>query len=466
MNNPPSNSIDAKHLISRRISRPYDYMRGGMSHLLRLFTVISGAGETPVVVQINHDGEEKQFSFEEIVSMVWTLVKRDQEAASAPVAAAGAGLWFNAGNAAVVILEDFMHDGQRQAAANAAAGDGVDLHIINNPVCASIAYALDKKPSADEERNVLVYNHGGDDLTVAVLTIEEGGVFSMRSAARETQLNGDKFTNRLLNHFAAEFNRKHKKDLTAASLRRLRAACERAKRALSWKTQTTIEIDSLYEGIDFYGSITRSVFESLTMDLLLRSQDIVEECSERAHVSGVRRLADMVLVGGTSKIPKLQKLLADLVGGENIRKNIDPVKAIAFGAHLLCKDTQLNRVAKIRFLDFMHSNIGIKIGAGGGAGAVEVLIAEKTVIPAKTVRFLTTCFEAQSDMQIRLYHGTRVPMDTSNSSKITERNWRIPVAPQGTPRVKLRIEIEYLTLSVWIMDNLVFETTNLWGAPR
>ncbi|EYU24580.1 hypothetical protein MIMGU_mgv1a0080881mg, partial [Erythranthe guttata] len=195
MNNPPINSIDAKYLISRRISRPYDYMRGGMSHLLRLFTVISGAGETPVVVQINHDGEEKQLSFEEIVSMVWTLVKRDQEAASAPVAAAGAGLWFNAGNAAVVILEDFMHDGQRQAAANAAAGDGVDLHIINNPVCASIAYALDKKPSADEERNVLVYNHGGDDLTVAVLTIEEGGVFSMRSAARETQLTGDKFTN-------------------------------------------------------------------------------------------------------------------------------------------------------------------------------------------------------------------------------------------------------------------------------
>ncbi|XP_012854109.1 PREDICTED: heat shock 70 kDa protein-like [Erythranthe guttata] len=289
----------------------------------------------------------------------------------------------------------------------AAAGDGVDLHIINNPVCASIAYALDKKPSEDEERNVMVYNHGGDDLSVAVLTVEEGGVFSMRSAARETQLAGDEFTNRLLNHFAAEFSRKHNKDLStaAASLRRLREACERVKRALSSKTKTTIEINSLYEGIDFYGSITR------------------------------------VLVGGTLKIPKLQKLLADLVGGTNIRKNIDPVKAISFGAHL-CKDTQLNRVAKIRLLDFMHANIGIKTGGGG---SVEVLIPEKT---------------------IRLFHGSRVPMDTNNSSKITERNWRIPVAPQGTARVKLRIEIDYLTLSVFIMDNLIFKTTNLCGAPR
>ncbi|XP_012831613.1 PREDICTED: heat shock 70 kDa protein-like [Erythranthe guttata] len=198
------------------------------------------------------------------------------------------------------------------------------------------------------------------------------------------------------------------------------------------------------------------------MDLLLKSQDVVEKCSECAHISGIRRLAEIVLVGGTLKIPKLQKLLADLVGGTNIRKNIDPVKAISFGAHL-CKDTQLNRVAKIRLLDFMHANIGIKTRGGG---SVEVLIPEKTVIPAKTEQFLTTCFDSQSNMQIRLFHGSRVPMDTNNSSKITERNWRIPVAPQGTARVKLRIEIDYLTLSVFIMDNLIFETTNLCGAPR
>ncbi|EYU23327.1 hypothetical protein MIMGU_mgv11b023464mg [Erythranthe guttata] len=264
----------------------------------------------------------------------------------------------------------------------AAAGDGVDLHIINNPVCASIAYALDKKPSEDEERNVMVYNHGGDDLSVAVLTVEEGGVFSMRSAARETQLAGDEFTNRLLNHFAAEFSRKHNKDLStaAASLRRLREACERVKRALSSKTKTTIEINSLYEGIDFYGSITRGI--------RVPHYGFAPKKSGRSQkVFGTR--------------PYFRRTTS--CRNSSCRRNLENTEA------------------------------------------------------AETIGG----FSRQLNMQIRLFHGSRVPMDTNNSSKITERNWRIPVAPQGTARVKLRIEIDYLTLSVFIMDNLIFKTTNL-----
>ncbi|XP_012852614.1 PREDICTED: probable mediator of RNA polymerase II transcription subunit 37c [Erythranthe guttata] len=404
MNNPPNNSIDAKHLISRRISRPYDYLRGGMSHLLRLFTVISGAGETPVIVQIQHDGEAKQFSFEEIVStVVWIIVKEAREPAAA---AAG----FTAGND-VVVLEDFMNDSQRQAVVNAAKSAGIDaaaLRFVNNPVCAALAYNLDTEASENGENgetqlNVLVYNHGGDDLSVSLFSIEEGGVFRMRAAARNANFAGEEFTNRLLDHLMEKFNRKHNKDLTTAtaSLRRLREACERAKRVLSSETRTTIEIDSLYEGIDFYCSISRDVFVILTIDLLVRSMNAAVECLAYACALSVADCAHVaVLVGGTSKIPMVHRLLQGLrLGPKDIRKSIDPVEVIGRGAHVYREDdVQFERVARMWFLDFTRENIGIATGVGD---SVAVLIPKNTSVPLRREWIVTTRSDNQPSLQIR-----------------------------------------------------------------
>ncbi|EYU24578.1 hypothetical protein MIMGU_mgv1a004431mg [Erythranthe guttata] len=431
MNNPPNNSIDAKHLISRRISRPYDYLRGGMSHLLRLFTVISGAGETPVIVQIQHDGEAKQFSFEEIVStVVWIIVKEAREPAAA---AAG----FTAGND-VVVLEDFMNDSQRQAVVNAAKSAGIDaaaLRFVNNPVCAALAYNLDTEASENGENgetqlNVLVYNHGGDDLSVSLFSIEEGGVFRMRAAARNANFAGEEFTNRLLDHLMEKFNRKHNKDLTTAtaSLRRLREACERAKRVLSSETRTTIEIDSLYEGIDFYCSISRDVFVILTIDLLVRSMNAA--ITDKSHVH------EVVLIGGTSKIPKLQQLLQDFFDGKYLRMSIDPYLAVS------------QRVASVRvgFLDFTRMDIGIETG---DAGLITVLIPKNTTIPATKERILfRTDSNSQSTMKIHVFRGVI-------------KEILIPPAPRGVVQFKLRIKIDvYGTLSVWISDRIVMEMKN------
>ncbi|KAL7114333.1 hypothetical protein ACP275_04G114400 [Erythranthe tilingii] len=420
MNPHQNNAIDFKRLIHRRISRPY-YQSGGMN--LRLFKVISGAGERPVV-QIQYSGEDKQFSFEEIATMVWASYKRDREA----------GLGFSVIRNAVAPFEDYFNISHLRATVKTANSAG--LHVVGfsfNPVSAARAYNLDNNGRS----NVLVYNHGGYALDVSLLVIVEEG-FSMISVARDTNLGGEDFTNRLLNYFAAEFTRKYNKDLTAAaaSLRRLRAACERAKRVLSTETQATIQIDSLYDGVDFYGSITRNVFESLNMDLFLKGKDTVERCLTVAKIRDKNRVHEVVLIGGTSKIPKLQQLLQDFFDGKYLRMSIDPYLVVR------------QRVAsvRVRFLDFTRMDIGIETG---DAGLITVLIPKNTTIPATKERiFFRTDSNSQSTMKIHVFRGVI-------------KEILIPPAPRGAVQFKLRIEIDvYGTLSVWISDRIVMEMKN------
>lgn len=232
---------------------------------------------------------------------------------------------------AVVTVPAYFNDSQRQATKDAGIIAGLNvLRIINEPTAAAIAYGLDKQVEA--EKNVLIFDLGGGTFDVSLLTIE-GGIFEVKATAGDTHLGGEDFDSRLVNHFAAEFKRKHKKDLTpnARAMRRLRTACERAKRTLSSAAQTSIEIDSLYEGVDFYTSITRARFEELCGDLFRSTLDPVEKVLRDSKIDK-SNVHEIVLVGGSTRIPKIIKLVSDFFNGKEPNKSINPDEAVAYGA--------------------------------------------------------------------------------------------------------------------------------------
>ncbi|KAJ8476723.1 hypothetical protein OPV22_020450 [Ensete ventricosum] len=283
--NPTNTVFDAKRLIGRRFSDPS--VQSDMK--LWPFKVIAGPGDKPMIV-VQHKGEEKQFAPEEISSMVLTKMKEIAEAyLGKPV------------KNAVVTVPAYFNDSQRQATKDAGVIAGLNvMRMINEPTAAAIAYGLDKKAGGSSgEKNVLIFDLGGGTFDVSLLTIEEG-IFEVKATAGDTHLGGEDFDNRLVNHFVQEFRRKHKKDISGnpRALRRLRTSCERAKRTLSSTAQTTIEIDSLYEGIDFYSTITRARFEELNMDLFRKCMEPVEKCLRDAKMDK-SSVHDVVLVGGS-----------------------------------------------------------------------------------------------------------------------------------------------------------------------
>ncbi|KAH7437995.1 hypothetical protein KP509_05G100300 [Ceratopteris richardii] len=237
---------------------------------------------------------------------------------------------------AVITVPAYLNDCQRQATKDAGVISGLNvMRIINEPTAAAIAYGLDKRYSSVGEINVLIFDLGGGTFDVSVLTIaiSEEAIFEVKATAGDTHLGGEDFDNRMVNHFVQEFKRKYKKDITgnARALRRLRTSCERAKRTLSSAAQTTIEIDSLYEGIDFYSSIPRARFEELNMDLFRKCMEPVEKSLRDAKMDK-STIHDVVLVGGSTRIPKVQQLLQDFFNGKELCKTINPDEAVAYGA--------------------------------------------------------------------------------------------------------------------------------------
>jgi L1 cell adhesion molecule like protein len=262
------------------------------------------------MIEVDFNGETKQFAAEEVSSMVLTKMKDIAESYLGKKV-----------TDAVVTVPAYFNDSQRQATKDAATIAGLNcLRIINEPTAAAIAYGLDK--NKDEDMNVLIFDLGGGTFDVSVLNIE-GGIFEVKATAGDTHLGGEDFDSRLLRHFSEEFKRKHKKDISGnpRALRRLRTACERAKRTLSSTAQTTIEIDSLYDGIDFYTSITRARFEELCMDLFRKCMEPVEKTLRDSKIDK-SKINELVLVGGSTRIPKIQQMLSDFFNGKELNKTL------------------------------------------------------------------------------------------------------------------------------------------------
>ncbi|XP_061338286.1 heat shock 70 kDa protein 4-like [Gastrolobium bilobum] len=410
--NPTNTVFDAKRLIGRRYSDPI--IQNDL--MLWPFKVIAGTNDKPMIL-VSYKGQEKQISAEEISSMVLTKMREIAEAyLESPV------------KNAVVTVPAYFNDSQRQATKDAGAIAGLNvMRIINEPTAAALAYGLEKRSNCVGERNIFIFDLGGGTFDVSLLTIK-GDVFEVKATAGDTHLGGEDFDNRIVNYFAQEFKRKKKVDISGnpRALRRLRTVCERAKRTLSYAVDTAVEVDALFEGIDLCSSITRARFEEINMDLFTKCMETVDRCliDSKMDKSNVH---DVVLVGGSSRIPKVQQLLQDFFKGKDLCKSINPDEAVAYGAAvqaaLLSKSNRF--VPNIVLMDVTPLSLGVSVVGD----LMSVVIPRNTTIPVKKTKTFVTTVDNQSTALIEVYEGERTR--ASDNNLLGSFNLSLPPAPRG-----------------------------------
>jgi len=419
----PSNTVfDAKRLIGRNFNEPS--VTADMKHWP--FEVVSDDGKP--MISVEYKGETKTFSAEQISSMVLGKMKEISEAYLGKKV-----------TDAVVTVPAYFNDSQRQATKDAGAICGLNvLRIINEPTAAAIAYGLDKKGSGDT--NILIFDLGGGTFDVSILSIDDG-VFEVKATAGDTHLGGEDFDNKLVDYFSQEFKKKFKKDLTSnkRSLRRLRTACERAKRTLSSSAQASIEIDSLFDGCDFYSVITRAKFEELCSDLFKGTLDPVQKSLKDAKMDK-KEINEIVLVGGSTRIPKIQKLLQDFFNGKELNKSINPDEAVAYGAAvqaaILSGDTS-EVVKDLLLLDVAPLSLGIE----NVDGVMCTFIKRNSTLPTKETQIFTTTFDNQSSVVFPVYEGERVMTKDNNLLGEFELPG-LPPATRGVPQIEVTFDID------------------------
>ncbi|WVZ10746.1 hypothetical protein V8G54_015276 [Vigna mungo] len=413
--NPENTVFDAKRLIGRKFSDPF-IQKDKMSWP---FKVVAGANDKPMIV-VKYKGQEKFLCAEEISSMVLMQMREIAEAyLETPV------------KNVVVTVPAYFNDSQRKATKDAGTIAGLNvMRIINEPTAAAIAYGLDKKTNCVGERNVFIFDLGGGTFDVSLITIKNK-VFQVKATCGNTHLRGEDFDNRMLNYFVKEFNSKNKVDISGnpRALRRLRTACERAKRILSYDITTDIELDALFKGIDFCFSITRAKFEGINMELFEECMETVDRCLKYAKMDK-SSVDDVVLVGGSSRIPKVQELVREFFDGKDLCKSINPDEAVAHGAAVQAAllNEGMKNVPNLELLDVTPLSLGISTQPD----VMSVVIPRNTTIPVSKIEVFQTAEDNQYEVSIKVYEGERARASDNNllGSFVLSG---FPPAPRGHP---------------------------------